>query len=91
MYTSRGCEDSDAAREFLKSHHIPFDEVSIDQNPEALQFVMNVNEGKRRTPTFDVDGRTFHCSQFDAQKLTRDLALDLGSRSKVASPEGRRQ
>ncbi|MGH9440093.1 MAG: glutaredoxin family protein [Terriglobia bacterium] len=91
MYTRIGCEDSDAAREFLKSHHIYFEEVNIDQNPEALQFVMNVNEGKRRTPTFDVDRRTFHCSQFDPQKLARELGLDLGDRPKVASLEGRRE
>lgn len=91
MYTSVGCEDSDAAREFLRSHHIDFEEVNIDQNPEALQFVVNVNQGKRRTPTFDVDGRTFHCSQFDPQRLAQELGFDLGGRPKAASSEGRRK
>lgn len=75
MYTRVDCEDSDAAREFLKQHHIPFEEVDIDKSPKALEFVMSVNGGKRRTPTFDADGRTFHCSQFDARKLARELGL----------------
>lgn len=75
MYTRADCEDSDAAREFLKKRHIDFEEVDIDRNPEALAFVMSVNEGKRRTPTFNADGRTFHCSEFDPRKLARELGL----------------
>lgn len=75
MYTRADCEDSDAAREFLKQHQILFEEVDIEKNREALEFVLSVNEGKRRTPTFDVDGRTFHCSQFDPRKLAREVGL----------------
>lgn len=75
MYTRADCEDSDAARQFLIERHIPFEEVDIDQDQAALEFVKSVNEGKRRTPTFKVDGRTFHCSQFDPRKLVRELGL----------------
>jgi mycoredoxin len=75
MYTRPGCEDSDAARKFLKRRNIPFVEVNIDKDPTALEFVMKVNEGKKRTPTFKVHGRTFHCSQFDPRKLARELGL----------------
>lgn len=82
MYTRVGCEDSDAAREFLKRRHIPFEEIDIDKNREASEFVISVNAGKRRTPTFDVDGRTFHCSQFDPRKLARELGLPDAARTK---------
>ncbi len=75
MYTRPGCEDSDAARQFLQRLKIPFQEVNIETDPKAREFVMRVNEGKQRTPTFDVGGRTFHCSQFDARKLARELGL----------------
>jgi glutaredoxin len=79
MYTRLGCEDSDAAREFLKQRRIPFVEVNIDEELAALAFVMSVNEGKKRTPTFKVAERTFHCSQFDPRKLARELGLpDIG-------------
>lgn len=51
IYTRHGCEDSDAAREFLEQLHLPFEEQDVDENSEALRFVMSVNEGKKRTPT----------------------------------------
>jgi glutaredoxin len=75
MYARVDCEDSSAARDFLRERGVPFEEVNIDKNPEGLAFVMRVNEGKRRTPTFDINGHTFHCSPFDPQKLSRDLGL----------------
>jgi mycoredoxin len=75
MYTRVGCEDSSAARDFLREHDMRFEEVDIDKNPEALAFVMSVNQGKQRTPTFDVDGHTFHCSPLNPQKLVRELGL----------------
>ncbi|HVB99549.1 MAG TPA: glutaredoxin family protein [Candidatus Dormibacteraeota bacterium] len=80
MYARPGCEDSDAAREFLKRHDLSIEEVNIDENEVALKLVMSVNEGKRRTPTFEVDCRVFHCSPFDPVKLARELGLpDAGS------------
>lgn len=82
MFTRPGCEDSDAAREFLKTRHVHFEEVNIDENREAMEFVMRVNEGKQRTPTFSVGGRTFHCSHFDPQKLARELGLPNAGESK---------
>ena len=82
IYTRTDCEDSDAAREFLRNHHILFKEVNIDKSREALEFVMSANEGKQRTPTFNVDGRTFHCSPFDPQKLAREFGLANAARIK---------
>ena len=75
MYTRVGCEDSNAARDFLETQGVRFEEVDIDTNPVALEFVMRVNEGKQRTPTFEVDGHTFHCSHFDPRKLAGELGL----------------
>jgi glutaredoxin len=79
MYTRVDCEDSSAARDFLRNQGVRFLEVDVDKNPEALAFVMSVNESKQRTPTFDVDGHTFHCSPFDRQKLVRELGLQHGN------------
>ena len=75
MYTRVGCEDSSAARDFLREQGVPFEEVDIDTSPEALAFVMSVNEGRQRTPTFDVDAHTFHCSPFDLRKLVHELGF----------------
>lgn len=87
MYTRMGCENSDAAREFLEQRHIPFEEVDIDQSQEALEFVMRANQGKQRTPTFDVDGRLFHCSQFDPRTLIRELDLPDESSAQRTKPK----
>ena len=76
MYTRVGCEDSSAARNFLREQGVPFEEVDVDKSPRALAFVMSVNAGKQRTPTFDVDGHTFHCSPFDPRKLVRELGFE---------------
>ena len=78
IYTRCWCEDSQAAKQFLSERGIPFDEIDIEENPEACQFVMSVNDGKQRTPTFEVDGRAFHSSPFDARELMRELQLQAG-------------
>jgi mycoredoxin len=75
IYTRSWCEDSQAAKEFLQKLHLTFEEVDIEQEPEAATFVERVNQGKRRTPTFDAGGRPFACSPFDEQKLRRELGL----------------
>lgn len=60
---------------FLKERGVPFEEINIEQNEGAAEFVIAANSGKRRVPTFDVDGRTFHCSPYDPQKLVRELGI----------------
>lgn len=75
MYARPECEDSDAAREFLRRLRLPFEERNIEEDPEARRFVAGVNEGKERTPTFKVDCRVFPCSPFDPQTLARHLGL----------------
>lgn len=87
MYTKPGCEDSDSAREFLRHHHLPFEEVNIEENSKALQFVITVNEGKKRTPTFEVDCRVFHGSPFDQQKLAQELGLPEAERVGKPQPQ----
>lgn len=64
---------------FLKDRGVPFQEINIERTDGAAEFVIAVNSGKRRVPTFDVDGRTFHCSPYDPQKLARELGLATGS------------
>src|SRR5207245_8017954 len=71
MYSRVGCEDSNAARDFLREQGVRFEEVDVDENPEALVFVMGVTQGKQRTPTSDVDGDAVHCSPFAPRQLAR--------------------
>lgn len=42
----------------------------------AAEFVIAANNGRRRVPTFDFQGRIFHCSPYDPKKLARELAIE---------------
>ena len=75
MYTTQFCCDCFRAKSFLKERRVSFEEVNIEETPGAADFVIRDNHGKRRVPTFEVDGRTFHCSPYDPAKLTRELGL----------------
>ena len=76
MYTTSWCPDCYRAKRFLKERGLPFDEINIEEAEGAVDFVMRVNQGRRRVPTFEVDGRTFHCSPYDPHKLVRELGLE---------------
>lgn len=76
MYTTSWCPDCYRAKRFLSERGVPFDEINIEQTSGAVEFVMSANHGKRRVPTFEVGGRTFHCSPYDPHKLMRELGLE---------------
>ena len=76
IYTTSWCPDCHRAKRFLKERGLPFDEINIELSDRALEFVMSVNQGRRRVPTFEVNGRTFHCSPYDPRKLIRELGLE---------------
>jgi len=75
IYTTEWCPDCVRAKSFLKQHHVEFEEIQLESTPGAAEFVMRVNEGKRRVPTFEVAGHTFHCSPYDPRKLSRELGI----------------
>ena len=75
MYTTTWCPDCRRAKYFLKEHAIPFEEINIEDTPGAAEFVIEVNQGKRRVPTFDVDGRTFYCSPYDPQQMAQEFRV----------------
>jgi mycoredoxin len=76
MYTTTWCPDCYRAKSFLKSRGVRFEEINIEDVEGAAEFVIAANHGKRRVPTFEVNGRTFHCSPFDPHRLSRELGLD---------------
>lgn len=76
IYTTSWCSDCCRAKSFLKQRGIKFEEVNIEQTEGAAEFVISSNQGKRRVPTFEVNGRTFHCSPYDPRKLVRELGLE---------------
>ena len=73
FYTTPWCGDCKLAKEFLAERDIPFEEVDIDQQPEAAEIVMKLNDGMRKVPTLDVEGTIVSGDRFDASRFEMDL------------------
>jgi len=76
VYTTPWCPDCYRAKSFLKQRGIEFEEVNIEETEGAAELVLRSNHGRRRVPTFEVHGRTFHCSPYDPRKLAVELGLE---------------
>ena len=75
MYVTKWCGDCRRARLFLAEKKIAYEELDIDADPEAAKFVTKANAGKRKVPTFEVEGRVFSSSPFDPDQLSDELGL----------------
>ena len=79
MYLSPWCGDCRQAQKFLTERGVAFREINVDEDPDAEDLVLKVNQGRRKVPTFAVDGRYFSCSPFDPNQLSRELNIALKS------------
>jgi len=77
MYCTDWCVDCRRAKQFLKDRGVAFDEVNIDEEPEAEDLVLTVNDGRRKVPTLRVGDRYFACSPFDPYLLSSELKIPL--------------
>jgi glutaredoxin len=77
MYTSAWCPDCRRAKNFMKERGVEFREVDIEEDDAAAALVIKANNGKRKVPTFEIGGRYFACSPFDAQQLATELNVPL--------------
>ena len=59
MYGTTWCGDCRRAKQFLRERGVSFAEVNIDEEPDAEDLVMSVNEGRRVVPTIKVGERFF--------------------------------
>lgn len=75
MYTTTTCGDCRSAKRFLKEQGVVYDEINIEEVTGAAEYVMAINDGKRKVPTFEVDGRTFNLSPYDERRLRAELGL----------------
>jgi glutaredoxin len=51
--------------------------VNIDEAPDAEELVLRVNNGRRKVPTIEIEGRYFACSPFDPYQLVDELKIPL--------------
>lgn len=72
MYTTHWCPDCRAAKAYLRSKGLAWEEVDIEQDPEAAAKVVRWSGGYRTVPTFDIEGAIV--VDFDRAKLEQALA-----------------
>jgi len=82
MYSTTWCPDCRRAKDFLRRRGVEFDEINIEEDPDAEDLVIEVNKGRRRVPTIKVDDRFFACSPFNAQQLADELNIPLSAEKK---------
>jgi len=51
MYTTKYCSDCLRAKKFFKENNIQYLHVELENNPEATEFVIKINDGFRSVPT----------------------------------------
>ena len=57
IYGTTWCCDCRRAKQFLRERGVKFHEVNIDQKQDAEALVLRVNNGLRKVPTIEVEGR----------------------------------
>lgn len=77
VYSTCWCGDCRRVKQFLRERKIPFREVNVDQSPEAEELILRLNNGLRKVPTIEVEGRYFACSPFDPHQLAEELKIPL--------------
>jgi len=75
MYTTSWCGDCRMAKMFLSERGIAYEEIDIETTPGAEEIVMQANNGKRKVPTLDIDGRFVAVSPFNRRQLEEALGL----------------
>lgn len=73
LYGAYWCPDCRRSKQFLGEHQIPYAWVDIEEDPEAEEFVIQKNEGKRIIPTI-----VFEDGSFLVEPSNADLAKKLG-------------
>ena len=77
LYTTRWCVDCRRTKQFLDERGVLYEEVDVDEDVEAEELILRVNEGRRKIPTIEVEGRYFACSPFDPEQLAGELQIPL--------------
>ena len=51
MFGANWCGDCRRAKRFFDEHHIDYEWIDVDKNPEAAVHVQEINKGMRSIPT----------------------------------------
>lgn len=69
VYSTSWCGDCRATKQALEALGIPYREIDIDHHPEAEQWVLEANGGRRSVPTLVYGPHAASMSRFSVAKL----------------------
>jgi thioredoxin reductase (NADPH) len=78
VYSTVWCPDCKRAKRFLGELRVPFVNIDIEQDPEAMAYVEQVNQGKRIIPTI-----VFPDGSLLVEPSNAELAAKLGLQTKA--------
>lgn len=71
IYTSNTCVFCKAAKQYFNENNIEFKEMNIDENPDAVEYL--VSKGYRGVPVINIDGDDI--VGFDKAAIEKKLGL----------------
>ena len=77
IYTTVWCPDCRYTKAFLRERGVAYREVNIEGDEAAEEIVLKANNGLRKVPTLEIEGRYFACSPFDPEELAEELDIPL--------------
>jgi mycoredoxin len=51
VYSTTWCSDCRRSKRFLEAHQIPFKDINIEEDPQAAEIVISINNGAQSVPT----------------------------------------
>lgn len=72
IYTT-WCPDCRAAKKFLASKNLSYEEIDIEKDPDSAEIVMKLNDGMRKVPTLDIEGTIVSGDRFNPSRFEKDL------------------
>lgn len=77
VYSTPWCSDCRRAKRFMDLRGVAYDEVDIERNPEAVDFVEKINRGYRSVPTIVFPDGSILVEPSNAALAEKLSALDL--------------
>ena len=75
IYTTTWCGDCRRSKRFLNRNGVPYEEIDIEETPEAAAIVQGLNHGRRRVPTILIEGGPILAEPGD-RELGQALGID---------------
>jgi mycoredoxin len=77
VYSASWCRDCREAKRFLDANHIPYTEIDVEEEPDALEEVV-AHVGRRAIPQFVIDGEWVQPYEPGRGFLYREMSERLG-------------